>query len=180
MIGSAPPSPQPTPTPTPNPTPSPSPATTTPGGSGTTSGLGGTTTTGGSSTPPPVLGASVTSKSLKKALSSGLPVRYTTNEQVAGNIEVLLESGIAKRLGIKGATATGLPAGTPKSIVVGTAVLVTTKAGQGTIRVKFTSRAAARLKHVRKLKVTLRLFARNASRQAPQTTTMLSTVVLNP
>ncbi len=99
---------------------------------------------------------------------------------MAGNIEVLLESSTAKRLGITGATATGLPAGTPRSIVIGTAVLVTTKAGQGTIRVKFTSRAAARLKHVHKLKVTLRLFARNASRQSPQSTTMLSTVVLNP
>ncbi len=57
---------------------------------------------------------SVTSKSLKKALNKGLPVRYSTNEQVAGNIEVLLESATAKRLGIKGSTATGLPAGTPK------------------------------------------------------------------
>jgi hypothetical protein len=173
--------PEPTPTPTPVPAPAPTPSTTTPGGSGTpgsTGGSGGTGTT--TTTPPPVIGASVASKSLKKALSSGLPVRYTTNEQVAGNIEVLLESSTAKRLGIKGATATGLPAGTPKSIVVGTAVLVTTKAGQGTIRVKFTSRAAARLKHVHKLKVTLRLFARNASRQSPQTTTMLSTIVLNP
>jgi hypothetical protein len=176
-----PPEPKPEPTPTPAPAPAPTPSTTTPGGSGgsgSSGGSGGTGTT--TSTPPPVLGASVTSKSLKKALSSGLPVRYTTNEQVAGNIEVLLESSTAKRLGIKGATATGLPAGTPKSIVVGTAVLVTTKAGQGTIRVKFTSRAAARLKHVHKLKVTLRLFARNASRQSPQSTTMLSTVVLNP
>ncbi len=177
-----PPEPKPEPTPTPAPAPGPTPSTTTPGGSGSSGsssgGSGGTGTT--TTTPPPVLGASVTSKSLKKALSSGLPVRYTTNEQVAGNIEVLLENSIAKRLGIKGATATGLPAGTPKSIVVGTAVLVTTKAGQGTIRVKFTSRAAARLKHVHKLKVTLRLFARNASRQSPQTTTMLSTVVLNP
>jgi hypothetical protein len=176
-----PPEPKPEPTPTPAPAPAPTPSTTTPGGpgsSGSSGGSGGTGTT--STSTPPVLGASVTSKSLKKALSSGLPVRYSTNEQVAGNIEVLLESSTAKRLGIKGATATGLPAGTPKSIVVGTAVLVTTKAGQGTIRVKFTSRAAARLKHVYKLKVTLRLFARNASRQAPQTTTMLSTVVLNP
>ncbi len=178
-----PPEPTPEPTPAPTPTPAPAPSTTTPGGSGSSGssgGSGGTGTTPTTSTPPPVLGASVTSKSLKKALSSGLPVRYTTNEQVAGNIEVLLESSTAKRLGIKGATATGLPAGTPKSIIVGTAVLVTTKAGQGTIRVKFTSRAAARLKHVHKLKVTLRLFARNASRQSPQTTTMLSTVVLNP
>ncbi|HEY5287380.1 MAG TPA: PKD domain-containing protein [Solirubrobacteraceae bacterium] len=176
------PTPEPTPTPTPAPGPAPAPTpSTAPGSSGSTGSPGGSGSTGTTATtPPPVLGASVTSKSLKKALNSGLPVRYTTNEQVAGNIEVLLESSTAKRLGIKGATATGLPAGTPKSIIVGTAVLVTTKAGQGTIRVKFTSRAAARLKHVRKLKVTLRLFARNASRQAPQTTTMLSTVVLNP
>ncbi|HTA98727.1 MAG TPA: hypothetical protein VK730_13930 [Solirubrobacteraceae bacterium] len=175
------PEPTPTPTPTPAPAPAPTPSTTTPGGSGSSGSSGSSGGTGTTSTStPPVLGASVTSKSLKKALNSGLPVRYTTNEQVAGNIEVLLESGTAKRLGIKGATATGLPAGTPKSIVVGTAVLVTTKAGQGTIRVKFTSSAAARLKHVHKLKVTLRLFARNASRQSPQTTTMLSTVVLNP
>jgi hypothetical protein len=178
VVGPPEPKPEPTPTPTPAPAPAPTPSTTTPGGSGSSGGSGGTGTT--TTTPPPVLGASVTSKSLKKALSSGLPVRYNTNEQVAGNIEVLLESSTAKRLGITGATATGLPAGTPKSIVVGTAVLVTTKAGQGTIRVKFSSRAAARLKHVHKLKVTLRLFARNASRQAPQTTTMLSTVVLNP
>ena len=176
-----PPEPAPEPTPTPAPAPAPTPAIAAPGSgsSGPGGGAGGAGATP-PSTPPPVLGASVTSKSLKKALNSGLPVRYTTNEQVAGNIEVLLESSTAKRLGIKGATATGLPAGTPKSIVVGTAVLVTTKAGQGTIRVKFTSRAAARLKHVHKLKVTLRLFARNASRQSPQTTTMLSTVVLNP
>ncbi|HEY3969932.1 MAG TPA: PKD domain-containing protein [Solirubrobacteraceae bacterium] len=182
VVGSPEPTPEPTPTPTPAPTPAPSPSTSTPGAPGSSGSSGGSVGTGTTSTttPPPVLGASVTSKSLKKALSNGLPVRYTTNEQVAGNIEVLLESSTAKRLGIKGAPATGLPAGTPSSIVVGTAVLVTTKAGQGTIRVKFTSRAAARLKHVHKLKVTLRLFARNASRQSPQTTTMLSTVVLNP
>jgi hypothetical protein len=130
--------------------------------------------------PAPVLGASVPSKSLKKALSSGLPVHYTANEQVAGSIQVLLEGTLAKRLGIKGPAATGLPQGTASSIVVGTAVLVTTKAGQGTIRIKFSSRTAARLKHIHKLKVTLRLIARNASRQSPQTTTMLSTVVLNP
>jgi hypothetical protein len=182
VVGPAPPAPEPTPTPAPAPTPSPS--TSTPGGAagGAAGGSGAPAPTGPVPvvTPPPVLGAAVTSKSLKKALSNGLPVRYTTNEQVAGNIEVLLESNVAKRLHITGATATGLPAGTPKSIVVGTAVLVTTKAGQGTIRVKFTSRAAARLKHVHKLKITLRLFARNASRQSPQSTTMLSTVVLNP
>jgi hypothetical protein len=121
----------------------------------------------------------VTSKSLKKALNSGIPVRYTINEQVAGSVQVLLDGATAKRLGVHGATATGLPAGTPRSIVVGTAVLVTTKAGQGTIRIKFSSSVAGKLKHIHKLKVTLRLFVRNASRQSPKTTTLLSTVTLN-
>jgi hypothetical protein len=120
----------------------------------------------------------VVSKSLKKVLSGGLAVRYTANEQVAGSIQVLLDGATAKRLRIHGATATGLPAGSPRLIVVGTAVLVTTKAGQGTIRIKFSSRTAARLAHTRKLKLTLRLFARNASRQSPQSTTVLSSVVL--
>lgn len=129
--------------------------------------------------PGPVVTDFVGSTSLKKALRNGLAVRYVVNEQVAGSLQVLLTSSTAKRLGIHGATATGLPKGTPSSIVIGTAVLVTTKAGQGTIRVKFSSSAAARLKHTHKLKLTLRLFARNASRQSPQTTTLLSTVTLN-
>jgi hypothetical protein len=131
-------------------------------------------------TPAPVVTGFATSTSLKKVLSGGLAVRYTTNEQVAGSIQVLLDAATAKRLGIHGATATGLPKGTPRLIVVGTAVLVTTKAGQGTLKIKFSPRTAARLKHTHKLKLTLRLFARNASRQSPQTTTVLSTVVLNP
>ncbi|HEX4838713.1 MAG TPA: PKD domain-containing protein [Solirubrobacteraceae bacterium] len=131
------------------------------------------------STPAPVVGGFVVSKSLKKALSGGLAVRYTVNEQVAGSIQVLLDGATAKRLGIRGATATGLPKGSPSAIVVGTAVLVTTKAGQGTIRVKFSSRTASHLALIHRLKLTLRLFARNASRQSPQTTTVLSAVVLN-
>ncbi len=130
--------------------------------------------------PAPIITGVATSKSLKKVLSSGLPVRYTANEQVAGSIQVLLEATLAKRLGVKGTTATGLPKGTPRSIVVGTAVLVTTKAGQGTIRITFSARTAARLKRTHKLKLMLRLLARNASRQSPQTTTVLSTVTLNP
>ncbi len=180
VVGPPPPSAEPTPTPTPTPstTPAPTPSAGSggAGGSGPGSGPAGQTSTA----PAPVLGAAVTSKSLKKALKSGLPVHYSTNEQVAGKIEVLLESSLAKRLHVTGAPAVGLPAGTPKSIVVGSAVLVTTRAGHGTIRIKFSSHAKARLKRVHRLKVMLRLFARNASRPTPQTTTMLSTVVLNP
>jgi hypothetical protein len=155
-------------------------ANTTTGGSSSSSGSSGSTTGTTSTVPAPVVTGIATTTSLKKALSKGLPVHYTANEQVAGSIEVLLESSVAKRLGVHGATATALPKGTPSSIVVGTAVLVTTKAGQGTIYIKFSSRTSSRLKHVRKLKLMLRLSARNASRQSPQTTTALSTVVLNP
>lgn len=175
--------------------PPPSPEQPSGGGSAGGSGSPASTTTGGPSSagpqgsqapgatttvPAPIVTGIATTTSLKKALSKGLPVHYTANEQVAGSIEVLLESSVAKRLGVHGSTATGLPKGTPSSIVVGTAVLVTTKAGQGTLHIKFSSRTSARLKHVRKLKLMLRLFARNASRQSPQTTTALSTVVLNP
>ena len=138
------------------------------------------TSAGTAPTSPPVVTGFAASTSLKKILSGGLPVRYSANEQVAGSIQVLLDAATARRLGVHGATATGLPAGTPRSIVVGTAVLVTTRAGHGMIRIKFSTRTVARLKHTRKLKLMLRLFARNASRQPPQTTTSLSTIVLNP
>jgi hypothetical protein len=163
--------------------PSATPSNTAPGGGGSTasgaaaSGSAQTSTTP-PATPTPVLTDFVESKSLKKVLSSGLAVRYTVNEQVAGSVQVLLDAATAKRLGIHGATATGLPKGSAPSIVVGTAVLVTTKAGQGTIRIKFSSRTVARLARTHKLKLTLRLVARNASRQSPQTTTTLSVVTL--
>jgi PKD repeat protein len=179
-----PPAPSPTPTPTPTPSSTPS--------SGSSAGAGGSSGSGGSgggissgqggaaaSVPPPVVSASVSSTSLKKVKSSGIAVRYSVNEQVAGSVQVLLESSIARRLGIKGPVATGLAKGSPSSIVIGTAVLVTTKAGDGTIRIKFASKTAARLARGHKLKLTLRLVARNASRAHPQTTTTLSTVVLS-
>ncbi|MGA9875477.1 MAG: PKD domain-containing protein [Solirubrobacteraceae bacterium] len=159
----------------------------TPGPTGTVpsgTGSSGTSAAGGGSlapsvTPAPVLTDVVESTSLKKVKSSGLAVHYTVNEQVAGSVQVLLESAVAKRLGIKGPVATGLAKGSPSSIVIGSAVLVATKAGQGTIRIKFSSKTAARLARSHKLKLMLRLLARNASRQSPQTTTVLSTVVLS-
>jgi hypothetical protein len=179
VVGPPPPSP-------PSPESSPSPSTT-PSGPGAAPGSGSGAAGGKGSgspqdiiVPAPVLTATLMSTSLRHVKRSGLAVHYTTNEQVAGTLQVLLESAVAKRLGIHGSVATGLPQGSPKFIVVGTAVLVTTKAGQGTIRVKFSSRTAARLSHTHKLKLTLRLFARNASRQSPQSTTLLSTVVVNP
>ncbi len=177
-----PPAPPPTPTPTPTPTPSSTPSSAASSGAGGSTGSGGGSSQGqtgtSSSVPAPVVTASVASTSLKKVKSSGLAVHYTVNEQVAGSVQVLLESATAKRLGIHGPLATGLAKGSPSSIVIGTAVLVTTKAGQGTIRVKFSSRTAEQMVRSHKLKLTLRLVVRNASRQSPRTTTVLSTVVL--
>jgi PKD repeat protein len=128
--------------------------------------------------PGPTVTDFVESRSLKKVLSSGLAVRYVVNEQVAGSLQVLLNRSTAKRLGITGTTATGLPKGTPTSIVIGTAVLVTTKAGKGTVRLKFSTTIARRLAHTRQVKLMLRLVVRNGSRESPQTTTQLSTVTL--
>jgi len=129
--------------------------------------------------PAPVVSDFVESKSLKKVLSNGLALRYVVNEQVAGSLQVLLSGATAKRLGIHGPTATGLPKGAPRSIVIGTATLVTTKAGKGTVRLKFSRQISRRLARAHKLKLTLRVVVRNASRQSPLSTTVLSSVVLN-
>ncbi len=154
------------------------------GSGGTGSGASGGGSAGGqtgtaSSVPAPVVTAAFASTSLRKVKSSGIPVRYTVNEQVAGSVQVLLETSVAKRLGIKGQIATDLAKGTPSETIIGTAVLVTTRAGHGTVHVKFASRTAARLARSHKLKLTLRLRARNASRTHPLTTTTLSTVVFD-
>jgi hypothetical protein len=144
-------------------------------GGGSSSGETGATST----MPAPVVTASIASTSLKNVKNSGIAVRYSVNEQVAGSVQVLLESSVAKRLGIKGPLATGLAKGTPSEVVIGTAVIVTTKAGNGTVHIKFSSKTAARLARSHKLKLMLRLVARNASRVHPLTTTTLSTVVLS-
>ncbi len=177
------PAPSPAPTPPPTPTPSTTPSSGSSSGAGGSSGSGGGTSQGQtgttSSVPAPVVTALVASTSLKNVKSSGIAVRYTVNEQVAGSVQVLLESSVAKHLGIKGPLATGLANGTPSEIVIGTAVIVTTKAGNGTVHIKFSSKTAARLARSHKLKLMLRLVARNASRTHPLSTTKLSTVVLS-
>ena len=82
------------------------------------------------SVPGPSLTAAAVSSSLKQVAESGLVVRYSVNEQVAGRFEVLLEAATAHHLGISGPAATNLPAGSPKSLVIGHALLVTTKGGE--------------------------------------------------
>jgi hypothetical protein len=150
-----------------------------------------TTSGGGTSTPAPtpadkgvkpaagpvVATQAVVSHSLTSVLKSGLTVRYSVNEQVAGRFEVLLASSIARKLGIHGAAATGLAKGTPAQTIIGKAVLVTTKGGRGTYRLKLSSAVSKRLRKLRKVTLMVRLVVHNAASPAP--TTVLNTVNLS-
>jgi len=128
--------------------------------------------------PLPVAAQTVISRSLKTVTHSGLVVRYSVNEQVAGRFEVLLDRSIAKRLGISGTPAVGLPAGSPAQVVIARAILVTTAGGRNTVKILFSKRTAARLSRLRKVTLTLRLTVRNAASHNPATTTVVSTVTL--
>jgi hypothetical protein len=166
------------------------------GGSGgssgsTTSGTTTTTTTagGGSSTPTTTAGggsgsgpsvvatAAVASHSLATALRSGLVVRYSVSQQVAGRFEVLLASSIARRIGLHGPRATGLAKGTPPQTVIAKAILVTAKGGRGTYKILFSKTTASRLRKLRKVTLMIRMVVHNAT--SPVATTVLSTASLH-
>jgi hypothetical protein len=134
---------------------------------------------GVSTLPRPVASAAAVASSLKQIARTGLVVHYTVNEQVAGRFEVLLDAATAHRLGISGPLASNLPAGSSPSVVIGHALLVTTKGGHSSVRIKFNKKTAKHLRHARKVTLTLRLIARNASAQSPLFTTVMSTVVLH-
>jgi hypothetical protein len=127
--------------------------------------------------PNPVAAAASVSRSLSQVLRSGLIVRYSVNEQVAGRFEVMLASSIAKRIGLHGPPALGLAQGTVPQIVIAKAILVTTRGGRSTIKILFGKKTAARLHKLHKVSLMLRLIVRNAS-QSPAGTTVISTVTL--
>ncbi len=165
----------------PPPAPAPVPGST-PGSSLPGSGTTGPGSSSSSGPPPPIAApiaaAAIVSKSLKAVAKKGLVVRYSVNEQVAGRFEVLIGSSLAKRLGIAGTPATGLPAGSAPEIVVSKAILVTTTGGRSTVTIPFTKRTSGRLRHTRKLSVTLRLIVRNAATHSPASTTVVTTATL--
>ncbi|HWX44682.1 MAG TPA: hypothetical protein VNY52_05100, partial [Solirubrobacteraceae bacterium] len=134
---------------------------------------------GGFVLPRPEATAVAVSNSLKQVARDGLVIRYAVSEQVAGRFEVLLNAATAHHLGIGGRVATSLPAGTPESLVIGQALLVTTKGGRSSVRIRFTKSTAKHLRRAHKVTLTLRLTARNASAQNPLFTTVMSTVVLH-
>ena len=125
--------------------------------------------------PGPVATQAVLSSSLRKTLSKGLVVRYSVNQQVTGHFEVLLAASIAYRLGLHLPLAAGLPAGTPPQVVIGKALLVTTKAGRNTLKIQFGKVTAARLRRLHNVSLMLRLTLRNAG---GGTTTVLSKLTL--
>jgi hypothetical protein len=162
------------------------PASTGTGGSasGGSSGSGGSTAAPGSPgnpvKPAPakvVATQSVVSHNLSSVAKNGLVIRYSVSEQVAGRFEVLLASSIARKLGVKGAPASGLAAGTPPQTVIAKAILVTTKGGRSTYNVKFSKATAARLRRLRKVSLAIRMVVHNAA--SPAVTTVLNTVNLS-
>ncbi len=118
----------------------------------------------------------VVSRSLSSALKGGLVVRYSVNEQVAGRFEVLLGSATARKLGIHGTAATGLAKGTAPQTVIAKAILVTTKGGHSTYRIKLSKATADRLRKLAKVSLMIRLVVHNAT--SPAVTTVLNTVNL--
>ncbi len=149
------------------------------GGAAPGSSTPGTTTLGsdaGTAKPKVVATQAVSSHSLASVLRKGLVVRYSVSSQVAGRFEVLLASSVAKKIKLKGRAATGLAKGTPPQIVIAKAILVTTKGGHNTYKIKFSKSTAARLRKLHKVSLMVRLVVHNPSSPVP--TTVLSRVNL--
>jgi hypothetical protein len=137
-------------------------------GAGAGAGAGGTAK-------QPVATQAVAPQKLASALRSGLVIRYSVNEQVAGRFEVLLASSLARQLGLHGSSAKGLPKGTAAQTVIAKAVLVTTKGGHNTYKLQFSKTTASRLRRLHKVPLMLRLIVHNAS---SGTTTVLNKLTL--
>jgi PKD domain len=167
--------------------PAPPAAATGSGGSGgaSTSTAGGGTSSGSGAAPvakpivAPVATAAVASTSLKSVLAKGLSVRYSVNEQVTGHFEVLLAASVAKKIGLKGPFASGLPEGTAPEIVIAKAILVTTQGGRNSVKILFGKKTAKLLRKLHKVSLMVRLIVRNGlSSSATSTTTTNSLVTL--
>jgi hypothetical protein len=145
---------------------------------GESGGIGNNSVTS-TAVPPAQAVAKIAKGSLHAALSKGLPVDYYVSEQVTGHFEVLLNSQLARQLGITGTPAVDLPAGSQPEIVIGRALLVTLKGGHSATRVRFYPRVAKLLSHLTTLPIELRLVVHNAATQNPATTTVMSAATLS-
>ncbi len=126
--------------------------------------------------PAPVAKAVIASQRLRTVLRKGLLVDYSVNEQVAGHFEVLLTRALARRLHISAPAATGLPAGSAPMVVLAKAILVTTKGGYSALHIELSKRIDARLAHVGKLPLMVRMAVRNT---AAATTSAVTSATLS-
>jgi hypothetical protein len=160
-------------------------ATSVPGGASGTTGAPGQaagaspSAASGAAIPGPVASERIASTSLRAVIKSGLLARYAVNEQVAGHFEVILNADLARKLGIHGKPAVGLTKGTPASVVIGEAILVTTQSARGTEKIKFDKHVLAGLRKASKVPLTLRLIIRNAASREPKTATVLTVGTLH-
>jgi hypothetical protein len=161
--------------------PPPSPA----GSAGSAGGSSSASTTAGGAANPgagakvaakPKATQTVASHSLASVLRNGLVINYSVSERVAGRFEVLLASSTAKKLGVDGARATGLAKGTPAQTIIAKAILVTTKGGHSSYKIKFSKATATRLRKLGKVSLMIRMVVHNGANPAP--TTVLDTVKL--
>jgi hypothetical protein len=156
-------------------------------GSGQSQGASGTGSSSTSTTSPttssskseavPVATAAILSKTFRSVVRKGVDVRYSVNEQVTGHFEVLLAASVARKLGLHGSLATGLPKGTPPQMVIGKAILVTARSGHSTLVIKLAKKTSSQLHRLHKTALMLRLVVRNA---AAGTATVLSAATLTP
>lgn len=152
----------------------PAPTSTAPGTStpATVNGSTGASGKGGSGTSSPALApkapaatTQILSRSVRGARRSGVTVAYSVNQAVAGRFEIMVDAATAKRLRIKGAHVAGGPAGSGGSVVIGSAILATQKAGAARLAIRLNKSAASRLTRVRVLKITVKLTVANDAGQ---------------
>lgn len=134
----------------------------------------GSNAASGAAIPSPVASERIASTSLQAVIKGGLLARYAVNEQVAGHFEVILSAALARKLGIHGKSAVGLAPGTPASVVIGEAILVTTQSARGTEKIKFGKHVLAGLRKASKVPLMLRLIVRNAAPHNPKTASVLT------
>lgn len=137
-------------------------------GSGSGSVAGGSGVGGSGSKPgsgahhAPVATAAILSHSLRRALRSGILIRFIVNEALAGHVEVMIAASIAKRMHVTGAKAVGLPAGTPPQTIVAKSVLIAARGGSGTLTLHVGTKTAQRLHKLHSASFLMRLIVHNA------------------
>ncbi len=116
--------------------------------------------------------------SLSHALKKGLSVRYSVDRQVAGYFELLMSRPVARRLHIHGEHSRWLQGAGRGQTLIAYRLLVTTRGAHGRIELTIPSKAAARLRSLAHLTLTLRVMVRDAARRKPKIVHLQSVITL--